>query len=450
MASAILMIDILTMGRETFLPCTSDLINFRAMKNSVFKPAILRPQSYTNLLITLFVLLSLFSSCTFGSVNGPSDTLKPMNKKLIENNVILGNEQIEKYLPLIREKSIAIVGNQTSIIKNTHLIDTLLACGVQIKKVFAPEHGFRGMADNGEHISNETDKKTGLKIISLYGNDSKPTTDQLKDIEVIIYDIQDVGTRFYTYISTLHYIMEACGENDKKLIVLDRPNPNGHYIDGPVLEMEFSSFVGMHPVPIVYGMTVGEYAQMINGESWLKNSVKCDLVVIPCQNYTHNTAYSVPIAPSPNLKTDQAIALYPSLCLFEGTTVSMGRGTDRPFEIYGHPNFESTGFTFTPTPRIGSKNPPFANQKCNGVDCSNSTNFPIFQLDLKPLMQAKKLLQQRDQFINAPSFFNKLAGNSKLKEQIEKNVSEVEIRNSWKEDLENFKKIRVKYLIYKD
>lgn len=420
------------------------------MKNSVFKPAILRPQSYTNLLITLFVPISLFSSCTFGSVNGPSDSLKPMNNKLIQNNIILGNEQLNKYLPLIRDKSIAIVGNQTSIIKNTHLIDTLLACGVQIKKVFAPEHGFRGMADNGEHILNETDKKTGLKIISLYGNNSKPTTEQLKDVEVIIYDIQDVGTRFYTYISTLHYIMEACGENGKKLIVLDRPNPNGHYIDGPVLQMEFSSFVGMHPVPIVYGMTVGEYAQMINGESWLKNGVKCELTVIPCENYTHNTLYSIDVAPSPNLKTDKAIALYPSLCLFEGTTVSMGRGTDRPFEIFGHPKFDSTGFTFTPTPRLGSKNPPFANQLCNGIDCSISTVFPMSQLDLKPLIQAKKLLQQRDQFINSPSFFNKLAGNSILKEQIEKNVSEEEIRTSWKADIENFKKIRVKYLLYKD
>jgi len=401
-------------------------------------------------LITLFSTLSLFSSCTFGSVKHPTDTLKPIQKKLIQNNVLLGNEQFELFLPYIQDKRIAIVGNQTSIVKNTHLIDTLLSCGIQIKKVFAPEHGFRGMADNGEHILNETDKKTGLKIISLFGSNSKPTTEQLNDVDIVLYDIQDVGARFYTYISTLHYVMEACAENGKKLIVLDRPNPNGHYVDGPVLQKEYSSFVGMHPVPIVYGMTVGEYAQMINGESWLKNGVKCELTVIPCQNYTHNTLYSIAVAPSPNLKTDKAIALYPSLCLFEGTTISMGRGTDRPFEIYGHPKFDSTGFTFTPTPRTGSKNPPFANQKCFGIDCSNAIDFPLFQLDLKPLFHAKKLLNQRDQFINSPSFFNKLAGNSKLKEQIEKNVPEEEIRNSWKSDLESFKKIRAKYLLYKD
>jgi uncharacterized protein YbbC (DUF1343 family) len=420
------------------------------MKYSVFNPTILRTQSYTNLLITLISLVSLFSSCTFGSVNHPSDTLKPIQKKLINNQVTLGNEQLEKFLPLIQEKRIAIVGNQTSIVKNSHLIDTLLSRGIQIKKVFAPEHGFRGMADNGEHISNETDKKTGLRIISLFGSNSKPTPEQLTDIDIVVYDIQDVGARFYTYISTLHYVMEACAENGKKLIVLDRPNPNGHYVDGPVLQKEFSSFVGMHPVPIVYGMTVGEYAQMINGESWLINGILCELTVIPCQNYTHNTFYSIPVAPSPNLKTDKAIALYPSLCLFEGTTVSMGRGTERPFEMYGHPKFDSTGFTFTPSPRTGSKNPPYSNQKCHGIDCSNSMVFPIFQLDLKPLIQAKKLLNQRDKFINSPSFFNKLAGNSKLKEQIEQNVSEEEIRNSWKVDLENFKIIRAKYLIYKD
>ena len=391
---------------------------------------------------------TLISSCTFGFPKSLSDTLKPIDTSSVKSTVLLGNVQTEKYLPLLEGKNIAIVGNQTSMIGNTHLIDSLLNLGIKIKVVFAPEHGFRGQADNGEHISNETDKKTGLKIISLYGNNSKPTAEQLKDIDIIIYDIQDVGVRFYTYISTLHYVMEACAENNKKLLILDRPNPNGHYIDGPVLKKEFSSFVGMHSVPVVYGMTVGEYAKMINGEKWLKNGIQCDLEIIPCQNYTHNTLYSIPIAPSPNLKTDAAIALYASLCFFEGTTISMGRGTDRPFEIYGHPKFDSTDFNFTPTPRIGSKSPPFMNQFCYGTDCKKDNIFPMYSIDLRPLMNAKKLLNNRDKYINSPSFFNKLAGNSVLKQQIENNATEEEIRNSWKSDLDAFKVVRSKYLIY--
>ena len=391
---------------------------------------------------------TLISSCSFGSPKNLNDTLKPSGKSGSKTTVILGNSQTEKYLPLLKGKNVAIVGNQTSVINNTHLIDSLLSLGVQIKLVFAPEHGFRGQADNGEHITNETDKKTGLKIVSLYGNNSKPTPDHLKNIDLVIYDIQDVGVRFYTYISTLHYVMEACAENNKKLLLLDRPNPNGHYIDGPVLKKEFSSFVGMHSVPIVYGMTVGEYAHMINGEKWLKNGVKCDITVIPCQNYSHNTFYSVPIPPSPNLKTDLAIALYPSLCFFEGTTISMGRGTDRPFEIYGHPKFDSTSFSFTPTPRIGSKNPPFMNQFCFGIDCVKENTFPINSIDLRPLINAKKLLNNRDKYINSPSFFNKLAGDTLLMYQIENNIPEDEIRNSWKKGLEDFKLVRSKYLLY--
>jgi uncharacterized protein YbbC (DUF1343 family) len=400
------------------------------------------------LCITLLFLNTLISSCTFGFPKSLRNTLKPIDTSSVKSTVLLGNVQTEIYLPLLEGKNIAIVGNQTSMIGNTHLIDSLLNLGIKIKVVFAPEHGFRGQADNGEHISNETDKKTGLKIISLYGNNSKPTPEHLKDIDLVIYDIQDVGVRFYTYISTLHYVMEACAENNKKLLILDRPNPNGHYIDGPVLKKEFSSFVGMHSVPVVYGMTVGEYAKMINGEKWLKNGIQCDLTVISCQNYTHNTFYSVPIAPSPNLKTDASIALYASLCFFEGTSISMGRGTDRPFEIYGHPKFDSTDFNFTPTPRIGSKSPPFMNQFCYGVDCKKDNIFPMYSIDLRPLMNAKKLLNNRDQYINSPSFFNKLAGNSVLKQQIENNASEEEIRNSWKSDLDAFKVVRSKYLIY--
>jgi uncharacterized protein YbbC (DUF1343 family) len=447
-AKEILTIEILTIGRETFLPFTSDFINFNAMKNSLDNSIRFGFQSYTLLLITLVFFSTLISSCSFGSSKNLYDSINPSYILNTKSSVILGNVQTEKYLPLIEGKSVAIVGNQTSVIKNTHLIDSLLSLGIQIKLVFAPEHGFRGQADNGEHITNETDTKTGLKIVSLYGNNSKPTYEHLKNIDLVIYDIQDVGVRFYTYISTLHYVMEACAENGKKLLILDRPNPNGHYIDGPVLKKEFSSFVGMHPVPVVYGMTVGEYAQMINGEEWLKNGIQCDISIIHCQNYSHTTFYSVPIPPSPNLKTDVAIALYPSLCFFEGTTISMGRGTDRPFEIYGHPKFDSTSFSFTPTPRIGSKNPPFMNQFCYGVDCVKENTFPMYSLDLRPLINAKKLLNNRDKYINSPSFFNKLAGDTLLKKQIENDVSEEDIRNSWKNGLEEFKLIRSKYLLY--
>lgn len=398
--------------------------------------------------ITLVFFYTLISSCTLGSPKNLEDSIKSLDKSTSISPIILGNSQIEKYLPLIKGKNIAIVGNQTSVLNNTHLIDSLLSLGVTIKVVFAPEHGFRGEADNGEHITNETDKKTGLKIISLYGNNSKPTSESLKNIDLVIYDIQDVGVRFYTYISTLHYVMEACAENGKKLLILDRPNPNGHYIDGPILQKEFSSFVGMHPVPVVYGMTVGEYAQMINGEKWLKNGIQCDITIIECKNYSHSSFYSVPIPPSPNLKTDLAIALYPSLCFFEGTSISMGRGTDRPFEIYGHPRFDSTSFSFTPSPRIGSKNPPFWNQFCYGVDCVKENTFPMYSIDLRPLINAKKLLGNRDKYINSPSFFNKLAGDNVLIKQIENDVSEEEIRNSWRKGLDDFKLVRSKYLLY--
>ena len=392
----------------------------------------------------------LISSCSFGATKSTSDSIKHPLKPLKIATITLGNEQTDKYVTSLLNKRIAIVGNQTSVIGKTHLVDSLLALGIQVKKVFAPEHGFRGVADNGEHVSNETDKKSGLRIISLYGSNSKPTAEQLADVDIVVYDIQDVGARFYTYISTLHYVMEACAENNKKLIVLDRPNPNGHYLDGPILEPEYASFVGMHPVPIVYAMTIGEYAAMINGEKWLKNGVSCSLEIIPCLNYSHDTFYSIPIPPSPNLQTDKSIAFYPSLCLFEGTTISVGRGTERPFEIFGHPKFSKTSFTFTPTPRLGSKNPPFLNQLCKGIDLSGELNTPLYQLDISILLRAKKLLANRDVFINSPSFFNKLAGNSKLKNQIEKNASEKEIRKSWQPGLDEFKIKRAKYLIYPD
>jgi uncharacterized protein YbbC (DUF1343 family) len=282
----------------------------------------------------------------------------------------------------------------------------------------------------------------------LYGSNKKPTDQQLQDIDIVIYDIQDVGVRFYTYISTLHYVMEACAENNKQMVVLDRPNPNGHYIDGPVLEPAFKSFVGMHPVPIVYGMTIGEYAMMINGEGWLHNSRRCQLWVIPCKNYKHKLPYSLPVAPSPNLRTDAAIALYPSLCLFEATTVSVGRGTDKPFEIYGHPQFPALSYQFMPIPTIGAKNPLHLNKICQGIELSQNTAKRSYQLNLNYLITAKALLGDTLSFIDQPSFFNRLAGTASLKEQLDKGWSAKEIRATWKPGLDAFLVTRSKYLLY--
>ncbi len=281
-------------------------------------------------------------------------------------------EQTEKYLPLLKGKNIALVVNQTSVIQNTHLVDSLLSHKLRIKTIFAPEHGFRGEADAGAHVANGIDKKTNLPIISLYGNNKKPTSAQLKGIDLIIFDIQDVGARFYTYISTMHYVMEACAENGIPLLILDRPNPNGMYVDGPVLDMKFQSFVGMHPIPVLHGLTVAELAKMINGEKWLKDSAQCELVNITCENYTHQTTYSLPIKPSPNLPNDQAIALYPSLCFFEGTIVSVGRGTEMPFQLYGHPSWK-TAYSFTPISTAGASSPPYQNQRCYGYNLENTS-----------------------------------------------------------------------------
>lgn len=361
---------------------------------------------------------------------------------------VLGIERMHLILDSLKDKRVAVVGNQTSMINNVHLVDTLLSLKVNVVKVFAPEHGFRGEADAGEKVNNAIDSKTGLPLVSLYGNNKKPSDEQLADVDVVIFDIQDVGVRFYTFISTLHYVMEACAENDKELIVLDRPNPNARYIDGPVLDMEFHSFVGMHPVPIVYGMTIGEYAMMINGEGWLEDCQQCDLRIIPCKNYDHNSFYSLPIPPSPNLKTDRAIALYPSLCLFEGTTVSLGRGTTKPFEIYGHPRFSDTTFQFTPVPMPGAKTSTQLNKRCFGFDLSSVDYRSINQIKLEYLINANHLLADSAVFINQNSFFNKLAGNDILKEQLHNCLSEQEIRQSWQKGIEEFKEIRKKYLLY--
>jgi uncharacterized protein YbbC (DUF1343 family) len=365
-----------------------------------------------------------------------------------------GAEKINIYLPLLKGKNIAIVANQTSIIEKrekkkenrvfTHVIDSLLSLNIKIKKVFAPEHGFRGKADAGEIIKDGFDAKTGLQIVSLYGKNKKPSTIQLKGIDAVVFDIQDVGTRFYTYISSLHYVMEACAEMKIPVIILDRPNPNAHYIDGPVLESAHSSFVGMHKVPVVYGMTIGEYGKMINGEKWLKNGIQCDLAVIPLENYIHQTEYSLPIKPSPNLPNDKSINLYPSLCFFEGTNVSAGRGTAMQFQIYGSPFLEKSTFSFTPQSNEGAKYPKYKNKRCFGEDLRTVRNGN--KLNLSYLIKAYQQNTTKE-FFNA--FFTKLAGTEKLQKQLEKEVSEKEIRASWEKDLEAFKEVRNKYLIYK-
>lgn len=428
------------------------------MKNSKDNSSFFSLQSYGKLFGLHLFLVFLLISCgnpakvkiKFGRTSVISEDsllLKKEMKVATKANPTLGIERMHLILDSLKGKRIAVVANQTSVINKQHLVDTLLALKLNVVKVFAPEHGFRGEADAGEKINHSVDTKTGLPLVSLYGNNKKPSVEQLADVDVIVFDIQDVGVRFYTFISTLHYVMEAAAENGKKIIVFDRPNPNAHYIDGPVLEKEFTSFVGMHPVPIVYGMTIGEYAMMINGESWLENGVKCDLIVLPCKNYTHQTNYSLPIAPSPNLKSDRAIALYPSLCLFEGTTVSLGRGTERPFEMYGHPKFPETNFAFTPIPMPGAKTSTQLNKKCNGYDLAN-VPLRLTKINLEYLINANKLLADSGIFINQNVFFNRLAGNSVLRDQLHECWSEEEIRATWKEGLDNFKLIRSKYLLY--
>ncbi|NBU91527.1 MAG: DUF1343 domain-containing protein [Flavobacteriia bacterium] len=362
--------------------------------------------------------------------------------------IIPGAYRLDQYIDSLKGKNVAIVANPTSMLQKTHLVDTLLSRGISINKIFAPEHGFRGDGDAGEHIHSGLDEKTGISIVSLYGNHKKPTPEDLQGIQSVVFDIQDVGVRFYTYLSTLHYVMEACAEQHIPLIVLDRPNPNGHYLDGPILQPEFKSFVGLHPVPIVYGMTIGEYARMINGEGWLNSGVKCQLSVVPLLNYSHKLPYSLPVPPSPNLRSDLSIALYPSLCLFEATTVSVGRGTDSPFEIYGHPRFPKGDFEFTPKMQPGAKNPPQLNKVCGGVDLRKAIKVRNYELNLSYLTHARDLLADSAVFINQNSFFNRLAGNSQLKEQLYNGWGAKEIRASWAKDLEAFKKIRAKYLIY--
>lgn len=362
--------------------------------------------------------------------------------------IVVGADNFKAYLPLLKNKTVGIVTNQTGILTNKkHLVDFLVEKKIKIKTIFAPEHGFRGTADAGEHVSDDIDQKTGLPIVSLYGKNQKPKPEQLEGIDIIVFDLQDVGTRLYTYVSTMHRIMEACAENNIPLIVLDRPNPNIAIVDGPVLDIAFKSGIGMHPTPLLHGMTLCEQAKMINGEKWLKDGIQCKLTVIPCLNYDRSMSYSLPVRPSPNLPNDQSINLYVSLCLFEGTNVSMGRGTEKQFQIYGSPYLPKSDFTFTPKPNFGDKAPLYNGIECYGEDLSAIPR--INRLEIKWLIKAYQTTEDKSKFFDKRKFSIR-AGNEKLQQQIEAGLSEEKIRNSWKEGLENFKKMRQQYLIYKE
>ncbi|WP_299063733.1 DUF1343 domain-containing protein [uncultured Polaribacter sp.] len=413
-----------------------------------------------NTYLFLFLLLNFQLISCAKQVQSPDIKVTVLEKDTILKT---GAERTDVYLKFLKGKNVAVVANQTSVLSvlqraevgsnimgskkvTHHLVDYLHNYkDINVKKVFAPEHGFRGKADAAEIVKDGFDTKTGLPIVSLYGKSKKPSAKQLAGVDVVVFDIQDVGVRFYTYISTLHYVMEACAEFGIPLILFDRPNPNAHYVDGPVLELKHKSFVGMHKVPVVYGMTIGEYGQMINGEKWLKNGVKCDLTVIPLENYTHNLAYSLTIRPSPNLPNDQSINLYPSLGFFEGTTINAGRGTEFQFQRYGAPFFSKSSFSYIPTPNFGAKYPKHKGKPCFGVDLSNMQKQS--SVNLEWLIDAYQKTPKTERFFGES--FTIHAGNTKLQKQIEQGFSSLEISKTWDKDLEDFKLIRNKYLIYK-
>jgi len=361
--------------------------------------------------------------------------------------IIPAAERTDNYFLQLLNKKVALVANQTSRIGNVHLLDTLLRSGINVRKIFCPEHGFHGNISAGERVKNDIDPSTGIRIISLYGKHNKPRPSELSDVDIVLFDIQDVGVRFYTYLSTLNYVMEACAENGKKLILLDRPNPNGFYIDGPVLDLKYKSFAGLNPVPIVYGMTIGEYALMLNGEKWLKDGVHCNLVVIACENYTHQSKYKLPVNPSPNLTNMQSIYLYPSLALFEGTSINVGRGTDFPFQVFGNPIMQNCSFSYIPKSLPASKFPLHKDTLCYGTDLRKYSFPDSNKLTLKWLIFAYKNCQAKDSFFN--NYFYNLSGNNILVNQIKSGLAEEEIRKSWQQDIEKFKVLRSKYLIYK-
>ena len=413
-----------------------------------------------NKFFLLVIALTLFSRTNAQITGKPAKSLR----------IIAGAERMDTYLPLLKGKSVAVFANQTSMVGNIHLIDTLTKRGIKVVKIFGPEHGFRGTASAGEELNNAVDTKTGIAIISLYGDHKKPTKDDLKGIDILLFDIQDIGVRFYTYISSLQYYLEAALENNIPLMILDRPSPNGFYVDGPVLQPKFKSFIGMQPVPVVYGLTIGEYALMLAGEKWLSpeaNKINTynittrptadtpfHVQIIKCSNYDHNSKYVLPIAPSPNIRDIQSIYLYPSTCFFEGTVLSEGRGTDKPFQIFGHPSYPNTMYAFTPKPNEGAKNSKCYYQECYGWNLSGTPEKILKDLNkkinLKYLLDAYKLFPGKDSFFLKNNFINKLAGNDVLMQQVKQGKTESEIRKSWEPALGNYKKIRKKYLLYKD
>jgi uncharacterized protein YbbC (DUF1343 family) len=394
-----------------------------------------------NRLTSLFFVFSLMVGC---------GNAQFVIKKVEYHHIITGAQQVEQYLPLIRNKSVALVANHASILGHVHLADSLLNLNVNLHKIFCPEHGFRGTSDAGELIDDGKDPILGIPIVSLYGKHKKPTPEDLKGVELVLFDLQDVGVRFYTYISTMTYVMEACAENNIPIVIMDRPNPNGFLIDGPILDSNYRSFVGLHPVPIAYGMTIGEYALMIQGEKWISNAEQLDLKIIPLKNYEHNLLVELAIKPSPNLPNWQSVYLYPSLCLFEGTQVSIGRGTLFPFQVYGSPGMSLGSFSFTPQSIPGmSSHPKFEGEPCFGQNLSgyaeNFAHNPI-KIQLNWLISSYQMASKKEHFFN--SYFEKLAGTHKLREQIEQGWKEDDIRNSWKPGLETFKETRKKYLLY--
>jgi uncharacterized protein YbbC (DUF1343 family) len=402
-----------------------------------------------------WAMILLFCVACNPKLKSNGDNLSTKSGEIVDKNlkIVVGAERFSEYLPLLKGKKVGMVVNQTSMIQNKHLVDTLVQQGVKVGVIFAPEHGFRGKADAGEKVNNSIDAQTGLSVISIYGKKNKPDSSDLKNIDVLLFDIQDVGVRFYTFISTLQYIMEAGAEQKIPIIVLDRPNPNAHYVDGPILDKSLKSFVGMQPIPTVYGMTIAEYAKMLNEEGWLNQKVKCQLTIIPCLNYNHKMAYDLPVKPSPNLPNLRSIYLYPSLCYFEGTDVSLGRGTNKQFQIYGAPNFPKTDFVFTPLPNEGAKEPPHKNKICNGWDLSNLKLDKLHderQINLSYLINAYKNFPDKNAFFLKGNFFDKLSGTTELRTQLIEGKSADEIRASWQDGLKKFLTIRKKYLLYTD
>jgi uncharacterized protein YbbC (DUF1343 family) len=404
------------------------------------------------------ILFSLFFAVNTASLFAQHNLYNEQKDDRNTPKIVVGAARTDQYLKLLQNKNVALVINQTSRVGNRFLADTLKDLGIDIKTIFAPEHGFRGNTDAGAKVENGTDPVTGIPVISLYGKKLKPTAEDLSGINIVVFDIQDVGCRFYTFLSTLQYVMEACAENGKDLLILDRPDPNGYYVDGPVLDMQFKSFVGVSKIPVVYGLTLGEYAQMAKGEGWIKNADKLSLQVITCQNYDHDSRYKLPVNPSPNLRNERAVFLYPSLCFFEGTNVSVGRGTDHPFQVIGSPyTMLDSGYVFTPASRNGATDPPQKGEICKGYDLrkynketAQELSTEMKGLNLKYLLKMYALCSDKDKFFTKPDFFDKLAGTDQLRKQIIDGKTESEIRSSWQPALNQYKVIRKKYLLYRD